>query len=114
MRRPGTGTGRTLAALLSLALLVGVGLGAAQPAVAGPSGGEGEKNSVPNPIDLNRADEQELTAVPGIGKVIAARIVKFRDEHGPFRRVEDLMKVKGIGEKSFEKIRPHVIVGAKG
>jgi len=41
---------------------------------------------------------------------MARRIVEWRDEHGPFRRVEDLMKVKGIGEKSLEKMRPHVTV----
>ena len=45
-----------------------------------------------------------------IGKAMAGRIVAFRDEHGPFKRVEDLMKIKGIGEKSFEKIRPYVKV----
>lgn len=62
-------------------------------------------------IDLNRATVKELTRLPGVGESIAKRIVEFRDEHGPFKRVEDLLKVKGIGEKSFEKIRPHVRVG---
>lgn len=62
------------------------------------------------PIDLNRASEDELTAIPGIGKAMARRIVEFREEHGPFRRVEDLLKVRGIGEKSFEKMRPFVKV----
>ena len=62
-------------------------------------------------IDLNRATAKELTRLPGVGETIAKRIVAFRDEHGPFKRVEDLLKVKGIGEKSFEKIRPHVRVG---
>ncbi len=62
-------------------------------------------------IDLNRATAEELTRLPGVGEVIAKRIVEFREKHGPFERVEDLMKVKGIGEKSLEKIRPHVRVG---
>ena len=63
------------------------------------------------PIDINRAGEVELASLPGIGEVVAKRIVEFRKEHGPFQRVEDLMKVKGIGEKSFEKLRPAITVG---
>ena len=42
---------------------------------------------------------------------MAERIVQFREEHGPFKRVEDLLKIKGIGEKSFQKIRPYVKIG---
>ena len=64
-----------------------------------------------DPVDLNRATVSELTRLPGVGEAIAKRIVDFREQHGPFKRVEDLMKVKGIGEKSLEKIRPHVRVG---
>jgi competence protein ComEA len=62
------------------------------------------------PVDLNAATVEGLTAIPGIGKVMAQRIVEWRDRHGPFRRVEDLMKVKGIGEKTFDKLRPYVKV----
>ena len=64
-----------------------------------------------DPIDLNRATAQDLIQLPGVGEAIAKRIVDFREQHGPFKRVEDLMKVKGIGEKSLEKIRPYVRVG---
>jgi len=67
-----------------------------------------------DPIDLNRATVRELTELPGVGEAIAKRIVDFRDKHGPFKRVEDLMKVKGIGEKSLEKIRPYIRVGKAG
>jgi len=65
------------------------------------------------PVDINSASEAELAALPGIGAAMAKRIVEFRKEHGPFERVEDLMKVKGIGEKSFQKLRPAVTVGRK-
>lgn len=65
----------------------------------------------PAPIDINEAGEEALIAIPGIGEATAERIVSWREEHGPFRRVEDLMKVRGIGEKSFQKIRPYVKVG---
>ncbi|NIP98512.1 MAG: helix-hairpin-helix domain-containing protein, partial [Akkermansiaceae bacterium] len=61
-------------------------------------------------LDLNRATVQELISLPGIGEATAKRIVEFREQHGPFQRVEDLMKVKGIGEKSFQKLRPLVKV----
>ena len=73
-----------------------------------PSLSAAEEN---DPIDLNRATARELIQLPGVGEVIAKRIVDFREEHGPFKRVEDLMKVKGIGEKSLEKIRPYIRVG---
>jgi competence protein ComEA len=63
------------------------------------------------PVDLNRASAQELIGLPGIGEVMAKRIIDFREQNGPFERVEDLMKVKGIGEKSFAKLRPYVRVG---
>lgn len=61
-------------------------------------------------IDLNTADEKSLSTLPGIGEAIARRIVEFREEHGPFERVEDLLKIKGVGEKSFEKLRSKVSV----
>ena len=64
-----------------------------------------------DPIDLNRATARELVQLPGVGEVIAKRIIDFREEHGPFKRVEDLTKVKGIGEKSLEKIRPYIRIG---
>jgi competence protein ComEA len=63
------------------------------------------------PVDLNSATAAQLETVPGIGKALAGRIVAFREKHGPFRRLEDLMKVKGIGEKSLEKLRPYIRVG---
>jgi len=65
------------------------------------------------PVDLNQATAQELTTLPGIGEAMAKRILDFREANGPFKRVEDLMKIKGIGEKSFEKLRPHVRVGKR-
>jgi competence protein ComEA len=63
------------------------------------------------PVDVNKASVEQLTEIPGIGASLATRIVEFREEHGPFKRVDELLKVRGIGEKSLEKIRPHVTVG---
>ncbi len=59
-------------------------------------------------ININSAGVHELDALPGIGAVVAQRIVSYRQEHGRFQKAEDLMAVKGIGEKLFAKIRPHI------
>lgn len=67
-------------------------------------------SAVARQIDINKASAVELTAIPGVGNSIAQRIVEFREKEGPFRRVEDLLKIRGIGEKSFQKLRPHVKV----
>ena len=59
-------------------------------------------------IDLNRATAKELERLPGIGPQIAARIVAYREQNGAFKRVEDITKVKGIGAKTLERLRPHL------
>lgn len=56
-------------------------------------------------LDLNRATEKDLESLPGIGAVLAGRIVKYRQDIGSFSRVEDLRDVKGIGKKKFDKIK---------
>ncbi len=63
------------------------------------------------PLDINRATAEELAKLPGIGPMTASFIVSYRTEHGPFRTIEDLMKVKGIGRKTFEGIRDLVTTG---
>ncbi|MCS7166006.1 MAG: helix-hairpin-helix domain-containing protein [Gemmatales bacterium] len=63
------------------------------------------------PIDLNTATKDELLRLPGIGPVLAERILVERDSHGPFESVEDLLRVRGIGKRSLEKLRPFVRVG---
>lgn len=62
------------------------------------------------PLDLNAADARALEALPGIGPSLAARIVEYRARHGPFRRVEDLLAVPGIGPRTLERLRPLVVV----
>ena len=63
------------------------------------------------PININTATAEELTELPRIGDVTAARIVKWREENGPFTTTDELMNVQGIGERVYERIRPHVTVG---
>lgn len=61
-------------------------------------------------LDLNRACAVDLEAIPGLGPVLATRIVEFRDTQGPFLAIDDLLQVKGIGPKLLEKIRPYMII----
>jgi len=75
-----------------------------QEAVGAPKGGDGK-------ININLASQSELMDLPGIGSVIASRIVDYRRQHGDFSRIEDLRKVSGIGEKRFEAIQEKITVG---
>jgi competence ComEA-like helix-hairpin-helix protein len=59
-------------------------------------------------VDLNDGTSAELEHLPGIGAVLAGRIVAHRVSHGAFRRVEDLVLVPGIGEKRFQQLRPFI------
>jgi len=61
-------------------------------------------------IDLNQASPQDLAALPEVGPSLAERIVMNRKEMGSFKRVEDLMRVKGIKQKKFDKIKPFIQV----
>ena len=60
-------------------------------------------------INLNSASISELEKLPGVGKVLAERIVTHRNKFGPFRRVEHLLIVRGISERKFRELRPFVV-----
>lgn len=62
-------------------------------------------------IDLNTADAKTLELLPGIGPALAERIIADRGRIGPFKRVEDLARVKGIGHRTIERLREHAVVG---
>ncbi len=61
-------------------------------------------------ININTAPEEELVKLKRVGPVIAGRIVEYRETHGPFQRPEDIMKVKGIGQKTWEYNRDIIAV----
>lgn len=65
-------------------------------------------------LDLNQASAGELEALPGIGAVLAQRVIAFRTSAGGFRTVEDLREVKGIGAKKFDRIKALVTVSVTG
>jgi len=63
-------------------------------------------------VDLNHATAQELESLPGIGAVLAERVITYRQSVGRFRTVEDLREVAGIGAKKFDRLKPLVTVAA--
>jgi competence ComEA-like helix-hairpin-helix protein len=65
----------------------------------------------PKKIDVNSATVAELIELPGIGPALAARIVAYRTEHGPFRTVDDLKAVKGIGPDTVDGLRESAVAG---
>ena len=88
-------------------------------AVAAQAGQEGPRRTTPaakasasSPVNLNTATVTQLESLPGIGKSTAERILEYRQKSGGFKKVEDLMNVRGIGEKSFLKLKPLVTVSS--
>jgi competence protein ComEA len=69
-----------------------------------------QKQPPPAPLDLNSATVEQLTALPGVGPVTAKAIVEFRTHSGPFRRVEDLLAIRGITDRRLKELRPYVTV----
>lgn len=80
---------------------------------ASPAQGNGQKNGKQASekgglVNINTADEKELDSLPGIGPAMAKRIIEYRETEGSFQRIEDIKKIKGIGEAKFAKIRDKI------
>src|ERR1700680_1849974 len=70
------------------------------------------KHPPSKPIDLNLANVKELQELPGVGPVMAQRIIDMRAKSGRFHRVEDLLAVRGISQKKLDAMRPYVTISA--
>ena len=104
--------------IISTALAVAVVLvSPLSPAIGGlewSGPGQEQSQNEPKPIDVNTATAEELQSVPGIGETLAKRIVEFREEHGLFEKVDDLLNVRGIGVASLDKLRPFLMIKRSG
>lgn len=78
---------------------------------ARPAGARAPSKLPAPTLDINLASAEDFQKLPGIGPKLAEQIVAFRRKHGPFRRVEDLMAIKGVGIKKWKAIRPYLRVG---
>jgi competence protein ComEA len=65
-------------------------------------------------VNVNTATAEQFAVLPGVGVKLGTRIVEYRQKSGSFKTVDELMNVKGIGEKNFKKIQPHVTTGTSG
>ena len=74
----------------------------------------GEDPGQKTKVNINTASVSELETLPQIGPKVAQRIVDFRTQNGKFKKIEELMKIKGIGEKTFEKLKDLITVGPAG
>jgi competence protein ComEA len=96
--------------------LVGVVLAAmlatAPYAAAAGAQDTSEAKAAATVVNLNTASASQLEALPGIGAKTAQRIVEYRQKNGSFKKVEELMNVKGVGEKTFLKLKPQLTVAA--
>jgi competence protein ComEA len=98
---------RVLLAMLTLCVVLG------QAAAASPQrkSAGGKETAAPAIVNLNTATSSQIATLPGVGEAAAKRIIEYREKNGGFKKIEELMNVKGIGEKSFLKLKPLVTVG---
>ena len=98
--------------LVSMSALVLLLAGLPVGALAQPKAAAAPKAASTAVVNINTASAAELDALPGIGAKTAARIVEYRQKNGPFKKIEELMNVRGVGEKNFLRLKAQISVGA--
>jgi competence protein ComEA len=112
---------RALFMLLAIVAMAAIPVAAAAQRAAPPAKSAAAKPAKPAKaagsstavVNINTATQAQLESLPGLGAKVAERIVEYRQKNGQFKKVEDLMNVKGIGEKSFLKLKPRLTVTEK-
>jgi competence protein ComEA len=72
--------------------------------------GKKEQNLKEKSININTATKEDLIKLPGVGPSTAEKIIEYREKINGFKKIEDIMKVKGIGQKKFEKMKPYIFI----
>jgi len=102
---------RTVLSIVAVVFMLG-----AMPSAAAPGQTKDLGQAAPKPpltvVNINTASASDFEALPGIGAKTATRIVEYRQKNGPFKKIEELMNVRGVGEKNFLKLRAQISVGA--
>jgi competence protein ComEA len=106
---------RALFLLLTIVAMAAIPAAAQQssPKTEKPAAAEKAEKPAGPLVNLNTATQAQLETLPGVGAKAAERILEYRQKNGQFKKIEDLMNVKGIGEKSFLKLKPLLTVTDK-
>ena len=102
---------RSIVVFIALVGLLSVPHGAAAQAAAA-SRAAARPAAANTVVNINTASAADLEALPGVGAKLASRIIDYRQKNGPFKKVEELMNVQGIGEKNFLKLKNQITIGA--
>jgi len=101
---------RMFLSLATAAFLIAAYPPAAAAAQGNASTRSGAKPAVTGAVNINSASTTDLVALPGIGAKTAARIIEYRQKNGPFKKIEELMNVPGVGEKNFLRLKEQITV----
>lgn len=95
--------------MITALLLASTGLATGAKPAASAKGAAGTP-AASGTVNVNSASAEEIALLPRVGLKLAQRVVEYRKANGPFKKIEDLMEVKGVGEKLFVVLRPHLTV----